>query len=159
MSCLLQESVLLLLGAFTVYCILPSVILSQLTAGLWPPCNFHEPCLLLPMACRAWDPCSFWLSELQRRWPRDQNLRQSTDGLECCKFSLLCSFWFMKGSGDEVISSKWCCTTLGRGRGRGEGEWKNATAIASFECGFSWLRVHLAAIDLWLISRAPIELF
>lgn len=116
----LRVSPLLLLVTLAVYCILQSIISCLRCLQI---CNSlaifmsHDCCSLwrpLP-----WDPSCFWLSELQRRWHRHQTVKQSTDRLECCKFSPLCFLWFTKGNGEwATISSKLGCTTLGRGWGK-----------------------------------------
>lgn len=116
--------------------------------------NFHELFPLLPMASQAWNPSSFWLSELHRRWPRDQNIRQSIDRLACCILSLLCSLWFIKGSWFPPNHA------VPHWKGGSARESENATAMPTvLNVVFSWLCVHLAAVDLWLISKAPIQLF
>lgn len=72
----------------------------------------------------------FWLTALWCMWHKDQFVRDSTDRLECCKFSLFCSLWFIKGNREwSAISFKLGCTITGRG-------WVNRLQnFLLYECG------------------------
>lgn len=96
----------------------------------------------------------FWLTALWCMWHTDQFVRDSTDRLECYKFSLFCSLWFIKGNREwSAISFKLGCTITGRA------ELKGYRISCCLNVAFSWLGVYLVAVDVWLISRAPIQLF
>ena len=75
-------------------------LLLQASVSLQTPCDFHESCLLFPVASFSLRPelYCFWLSELLVRQHRDQFLRQPSDRLEHYKFSPIFSLWFVEGN-------------------------------------------------------------
>lgn len=49
---------------------------------------------------------SFWLSELNVRWHRDQSFKQSPDRIRHWKLGLLCSLWFTEGIRERAATSQ-----------------------------------------------------
>lgn len=140
-------------------------ILPQASRGLRPaapPPGLPSCCVLLAAAFQGLSPgcslnCHLPLPELQARQDRNQSLR-SPDSSEHCKWVLFSSFQH-KGGNQELgcfLPTTHCCARKGRGKGK-----QNCRKIPyhSTILAFSWLGIHLVAVDYGWISRGPIRLF